>query len=144
MALASRGTCPVIMQRKETIETKMSPFASSLTVPDSACLCHSVIITDSDNYRGLEREKLGEKNKGINHCFTSSAWPHGFVESLTRREACMPRPQRPPLPTEGSTLRFCFCSLSFPTYPPPPSHLTPQHRKSHGSLYTGNSTQKFG
>lgn len=84
-------------------------------------------------------ENLWGKKEDRNHCFTSLVWPHCFVESLTHRAACMQQPQWTPLTTASSTVHFCFCSLSFPTSPPPSLHI--QHHST-GSLMA-DSTQEI-
>lgn len=121
------------------IETKMSLFTSNLTVPDSifaATLSLSWILKITEVSGG---KSLGGGGKRI-EITVSLPWSgHNFVESLTHRAACMQQPQWTPLTTAGSTVHFCFCSLSFPTSPPPSLHI--QHHST-GSLMA-DSTQEI-
>lgn len=124
VALTNRRTCPVIIQ-KETFETKVS--ASSPHTWQGFC-CYSVIIRDTGGRTRTESNVL------LTRCCREP-------EMTTER---MQRPQWRLLTAAGSTVCLRLCSLSFPYVSTPPSHPVPQHRKSHGWLYTGNSAQKFG
>lgn len=141
MALTNRRTCPVITQKGDIRDKKVPrQFIPCCTWQDFCS--YSVIIKDSDNYRGHWRKKWWGKNRRTETTLSLPQFGHIVLLKVRdgERHACSNRCGHHWLTTARSTVCFCFSSPSFPTSPPPSTSNTRAQEVSwltlHRKFYT--------